>query len=221
MARQIVTRVRKCGRRKEGKVYLVGGDERSENGVLNALTLLHPPIPYDVPLHRIARIVHADPILRRQPMELWWAGSSEETEIKKGSAQWSAAVFGMPIPTRLSIGECQGLTTDVAIKTLMSSLRWDTRIIDTFRELTLSGITNDQRALPEYESLHAALSDFVKHRKVNSLIGIQAAIWRIESVIKPKQKHIYAPILVRFMFLLGLPKDAVVIQTRARRAQTG
>ena len=64
--RTVVTKVRRCGMRKPGSVYVVGGDGGSQAGVLALFTPLDPPVPYPAKSHRTARIVDGIALL-----DLW------------------------------------------------------------------------------------------------------------------------------------------------------
>jgi hypothetical protein len=212
--RTVVSPIRKCGLRKQGGVYAVGGEEGSEEGVLDRFVLISPPIPYQVSVHRSARIVDAHTVLSRSPMDDWWYGSSKETEISKSGSLWSMNIFGMTTAKRLSIGECEGLDDpETALATLAGKIRYNARIVDYFRDMTVADVHLDHKVTVHYEKLHEHLHSYVHTQEIGDLMGAQAAIWRMAFNIPPRKRRVGIPYLMRLLVLMNLTKDATAMTT--------
>jgi hypothetical protein len=211
--RTITSPVRKCGLRKEHGVYAVGGEDGSEDGVLERFTLIKPPIPYPVKLHRIARLVDANEVLGRSPMDEWWFGSSKDTEIKKKGDAWALDVFGMTIPSRLKLGECKGLSSpEEALGALAGKIEYHVRLVDYFRNLTNSGVPSEKMVSSVYAKLHEHLLLYAKHQRVGDLMGAQASLWQMAFNVPPRKRQDYIPNIMRMLALMNLPKDAIAMQ---------
>lgn len=207
--RTVISPVRKCGLRKVHGVYAIGGEEGSEDGVLDRFTLISPPIPYQVKVHRQARLVDAHMVLSRAPIDEWWFGSSKEAEIKKSGDAWAINVFGMTTTKRLMTGECQGAQDpEEALGILVSKIKYHPRIVDYFRDITRSDIHLSPRVTVHYEQLHEHLHGYVNTQTVGDLMGAQAAIWRIAFNMPPSKRYEHIPYLIRILALMNLPKDA-------------
>lgn len=212
MFETIMSPVRKCGKRKPG-TYLVGGTEGSPDGVLDRFTLLHPPVPYNVKLHRTPRLVDSDAILERRPLEDWWVGSSQKTEEKKAGDAWALETFGMPITKRIEVGECQGAKTpEEALAVLVNQVKWDNRIIKYFREMTISKVQEIALAAPAYNQFHENILRHTQTQTVGTLMGAQAALWRMAYAVPPSKRQTYIPNIARTLVVMGLTKDAAAMQ---------
>lgn len=206
--RTIVTKVRKCGKRKPG-LYLVGGDGVSKDGVLARFTRISPPVPYQVKVHRSVRIVDAHAVLGRRSQEEWWAGQSRKTEEKKTGDRWALDVFGMTAKKRVTTGECANSeSVEEALATLVGKITWSNRIVDYFRDLTVCKVQEIQTAAVHYEQLHEALHSYLGTKAVGDLIDAQAAVWRIAYNLPPRKRREVVPNLMRILVLMGLTKDA-------------
>ena len=210
--RLITTSIRKCGYRKRG-VYVVGGDSQDSSGVLARFTLINPPVPYQVKLHRGPRIVDGNAVLNRQPMNEWWEGSSKDTEQKKSGDQWALETFGMTVSKRLSVGECAGAADpDEALAILVSKIKWGNQIAHWFREMTRNKIQEVPRIVAEYSVLHEHLLKYTDNKQVGHLMQAQASLWRIAYSLPPTKRHLYIPFLMRILIVMGLAKDAGAMQ---------
>jgi len=211
MLRIVVTSHRKCGTRKEGGVYAVTPDV-SEDGRLALFTECHPPVPYQVKLHRGPRLVDAETVLDRQPMETWWMDSSAKTEEKKAGDAYFKEIFGMSLSKRLSVGECAGCRdASEALATLVSKIGMnprDRRVGDLFRAMTRQRIEEIARVGAHYTVFHQRLSSYIADNQLDDLMGAQAALWRMAYAMPPRKWGEYIPFLVRFLALLGLSNDA-------------
>lgn len=210
--RVVVTDERACGRRVEHGVYLVAG-EGEPGGVLDLFTLINPPIPYPVALHRSPRLVQADAILERQPMETWWVGTSLRTEEKKNADEWAYEMFGMPVEKRVRIGDCEGVRgASEAVAVLAAAVSYDTRIPRMFRTLTERNIQElPGKAVVYYNKLHTALVNYTENQQVSDLLTAQAAVWRLAHVIPPHTIGQFVPTLSTLLYLMGLRQDASVM----------
>jgi hypothetical protein len=209
--RIVETQVRKCGRRKEHGMYIIGGDG-APNGVLARFNRLNPPIPYQVKMHRGPRVVDGDAILMRLPMEKWWIGASKDTEEKKSADEWALDTFGMTLNHRLHVGECAGVSrADEAISILVSKVQWNKRIISYFGELTSNKVQELPRVAPMYSRLHEHLLKYERGHAIGELMGVQATVWNIAYTIPPGKRSKYIPDLARILVLMNLYKDAAVM----------
>jgi hypothetical protein len=219
-ARIVETKIRKCGRRKEGGIYLIGGGRTSPDGTLALFNQLNPPIPYQVKLHRGPRIVDAHAILARAPMDKWWLGNSQETEEKKSADEWSLNTFGMTIQKRLNTGETYGVkSADEAMAILVSKLQLnlnDSRLADYFRQLTLNNVQELPRVDAHYSSLQEHLVLYGATHTIGELMGAQAAVWRIAYNLPPSKYQQVVPNLTRLLVLMNLPRDAIALQKMFR-----
>ena len=212
MIRTVVSGVRKCGLRKEGGVYLVGG-EGAPGGILDRFTLINPPVPYQTKLHRGPRIVDGNAILERKDIKDWWAEGSKETEEKKAGNEWALDVFGMTVHQRLQIGECKGAKdSDDALSILVSKATLDPddkRLVALFSELINGKIQEETRAVLPYSQFHENLVAYRKMPNVAALIKMQATTWLMAYGIPPNKLPVFIPTLMRILALLGLPKYAL------------
>jgi hypothetical protein len=212
-AQEIRIQIRKCGRRTKGGVYAIGGGEGDPNGSLLQFTRLHPPIPYQVPLHRNARIVDAIKVLSREPMEEWWLGTSQETEIKKSGDAWAQDVFGMTGGKRLTVGECAGAKSlDDALAIIVSKVSFSPSIGQYFRSLSLSNVQEITRVTPHFEQLVDSLKTYTSTHTVGSLVEIQAALWRIAYNLPPSKRNKFLPDIMRILVVMNLGMDAVAMR---------
>lgn len=211
--KEIETSVRRCGRRKAYGLYLTGGDDLSPDGTLLPFTKISPPIPYQVKFHRNLRLVDAVSVLSRMPMDQWWVGSSEKTEIKKSGDAWWVDVFGMTRRRRMSLGECVGATSgDQCMAILSEKIHWTSGLIDSFRSLTLTKISELPRLAASYEKLHVSLTAASRPTgNTNHLIEAQAAVWEMAFLIPPSKRSEYIPALVNVLAYLNLTKDAAAM----------
>lgn len=206
------TKVRKCGRKKEGGVYLIGAGG-SQEGCSAVFTQCNPPIPYPVKLHRGPRVVTAQAVLARKPMDEWWYGTSAETEIAKRGVWWEVKTFGMPANTRCSVGECAGMEQEDAITHLATNLTWDEkRMLAQYRDLTILEVQNMPRAAVLYDELRTAMATCSLSGKVDDLLSVHAAVWRLALSIPPRKRDKVIPVLMRMMVLLNMPKDAIYMR---------
>lgn len=217
MPTRIVSEVKRgCGYRKEGGVYMIGGGEKSENGVLPMFTEINPPIPYSVQLHRSFRLVNAQAVLSRSPMDSWWIGASKDTEQKKNADAWAINTFGMTITKRLETGDCaDAKDADEALAILVSKIKLDpndNRLYSYFQQLSRSRIQELPRVAEHYASLHEHLVKYANTKNLGSLVGAQAALWRTAYTIQPSKRPTYVPYLVRFLMLMNLTKDALAMK---------
>lgn len=215
--RIVETKVRRCGKREEGGVYLVTG-EGSPEGVLPPFVELNPPIPYDVPFHRSPRLVSSENVLAELPIAEWWTGSSADAEQKKRADEWAINIFGMTTAKRLDIGECAGMDVENAIAHLTTTIEMRnlTSFTAIFKSLGLVEVNRFTKVSPHYETLHRSLVEFASTRKVDSLITMQAAIWRMAYGLPPqaeKRSEIIST-LAGLLLVLGLKKDAVSLHKK-------
>lgn len=211
MPQLVVTSMRKCGRRKTDALYVVGGGPAHPDGVLKQFYRFNPPIPYQVKLHRGPRLVSADAIFMRLPMEYWWVGSSKETEVQKAGAAWALENFGMSVNKRINTGECAGCTTaDEAMNILANKVtRPPARLVTYFGYLMDLGEVASTTA--DYDKLRTYIKMFKANEDVGSVLGIVATIWRLAKRVPPKMRDEYIPTLMRMLVLLGLPQDAAAM----------
>jgi len=192
--------VRECGKRKDFGLYILGGGISDPNGTLKHFYELHPPIPYSVPNHRIPRMVDANTVLAREPLEKWWVDSSARTEVRKAGIAWEIETFGMPLKDRLTLGECRYCkTAQAAAELITSKLMWSDRLPGYFREIADAG-TDSRCAIP-YETLRAAL-----HK--GDLFQAQAAIWQLRALLPKRLLHLRNT-LMRMLVVMGLGQDAI------------
>lgn len=209
----VVDKKRRCGWRKEGGVYIMGGMDVTKDGASAIFTLINPPIPYQVKVHRGPRIVNSAAVLWRRPMEEWWFGASKDHEEKKNADAWALSMFGMT--QRLKIGECAGLKgTDKALAHIASKIVWNPTVIKYYRELTLLGVGNLPRAAEPYDTLRSHIALIETNQKLDNLLGIQAAIWRLADSIPPSARKQTIPVLTKMLALLNLPLDAIAMREK-------
>jgi len=215
MTRTLTIKIRKCGRRVKGGLYLIGGGEASEDGTLMFFNEINPPIPYQVPVHRGPRLVEANAVLARKPMETWWYGASKDTEEKKLADQWSLQTFGMTLSSRLNIGvTADAKTAQEAVAILVNRIKplgSSRRIIDHFRKLTIEKVQELPRVAEHYNRLHENLYEYFEKRTVNYLINVQASIWQIAFNLPPTRRTGVVEILAGFLALLNLGEDGMAL----------
>jgi len=206
----IQTKTRRCGKRIEGGVYLVGGTFQSTEGTLLPFSLISPPIPYPAAVHRNARIVNGDAILERLPLNEWWFGSSRATEDKKLGDAWAIDLFGMTVAKRIGMGECaRAKTADDAMAVLAEKVRFDrTPLLAHLRSLAANKISEVSRAALAYTRLHERLLEYTRTGDVRNLIHAQAAVWQIADQLPPTKRPAYIYDLAGILTRLGLIKDA-------------
>jgi hypothetical protein len=203
---------RQCGRRKTHGTYIVSKMRTSENGILSPFTLMNPPVPYQVPLHRGPRIVDGAAVIQRMPMETWWAGQSKETEIKKNGDQWAIHIFGMPISKRINTGECAGCKdADEALAVLLTklSLTHSKAATKAMQALVVDKVNEMPRVAEHYEAFIQAIQEYTMTSKVSCLMDAQAAVWRMAYTVRPSIRKTIIPNLVTIITALGLRKDAL------------
>lgn len=214
MTLTLVTKVRRCGTRKEGSVYAVGGSGRNEEGVISSFIPIDPPIPYQVPSHRGPRIVDAFRVLDRQPIEDWWYGSSKDTEQKKNADQWALDTFGMTLHKRMSLGDCVGSKdADDALAKLVSKITDPSDVSGYIRNLTLNKLQEIPRVMPYYERLVQSIASYYAEKTIDNLVTAQAAVWRIVYNIPPSKRKDYTRNLASILAALNLKRDAMSLIT--------
>jgi len=209
MLLQKTTKVRKCGRKKEGGVYFVGG-EPSKEGSSPVFTLINPPVPYPVPVHRSWRLVDDQAILNRMPLEEWWVGVSESTEVKKrGDAFW-VDLFGLPLEKRLGKGVCSEVDhPDEVLATIAGRVAWNSGLVALFRNLTINEAQNMPNAAVHFDGIRTSMVEFTQTEKVDALVTLQSRIWQLAGVTKGKDRSNILPTLERMLILMGLTEDAI------------
>lgn len=208
----VETSVRKCGLRKEFGLYLTGGAGASEDGTLARFVHINPPVPYPVKHYRGYKTVDGDAIMRREPLEAWWSGSSKDSEQKKSADQWAIALFGMTETRRRSVGECAGAkSVDEALAILVSRMVYNPGVARFFGAITRNKIQEIPRVVADYSELHENLLLASRGGTVDNLVNAQAAVWRMAYSIPPSKRSDYVGDLARILHKLGLPKDAQVM----------
>lgn len=211
----IVTSVRKCGRRKEYGLYMVGSGNLSPDGVLFLFNEIHPPIPYQVSVHRGPRIVSAHALLSRTPMAEWWVGSSLKTEIKKSGDAWWIETFGMTRYQRLNIGVCAGATdAEEALTELVNAIAWSPNLVGYFRVLTTTHIHELPRTAIPYNDVHEAIRNFADDQALGYLLKAQAAVWRLADALPPRKRDEHIPSLMRMLAGMNLPQDTIAMRNK-------
>lgn len=205
-----VTMTRKCGRKKEGGVYVVAGEPVGKEGAAPVFTLIVPPVPYQVPVHRGARLVDDQAILQRLPMEEWWVGSSGKTEEKKrGDAFW-VDLFGLPVEKRLGEGVCLDITSaEEVLATIAGKIKYNSGLVNHFRELTIAEAQNMPNAAQYFDGIRTSLVAYTETEKVDHLVETQAKIWGLAGKTSKKQRNAVLPVLERMLILMNLPEDAM------------
>lgn len=206
----LVTKNRKCGRKAQGGVYLVAGENISEEGSSPIFTLITPPVPYQVPVHRGARLVDDQAILNRLPLDEWWVGSSGRAEEKKrGDAFW-VDIFGLAVEKRLGKGVClQVHTPEEVLATIAGQVKWNRDLINLFRELTIAEAQNMPNAALYFDAIRTHLVEYTATQKVDALVKAQAKIWGLAGKTAKKQKDVVLPVLERMLILMNLTEDAL------------
>lgn len=109
--RTVEQKRRKCsasGERHEG-YYLVG--ELDPNGVLPAIVIVDPPIPFEPPeghpLGRVPLVIDLDLLLEGASYEAYIQGSSAARLRHQKLLEPEIVAFGMPIERRRSVGICR------------------------------------------------------------------------------------------------------------------
>ena len=203
---------RGCGYRNEGGVYIMGGTG-GPGGSLKRFYTIHPPVPYQVKSHRSARIIDADSVFLRLPMDQWWVGSSARTEIKKAGDVWHYETFGMTAHARIHTGECEGATNpDEALNILIDKVTFDVRLQHYFA--SLANVDSIPNTAILYENLRMALRSAAQSPEVGYLLSAVACVWRLSYVIPPSRKAQFIQPLMRMLVLMGLPRDAMAMRMK-------
>ncbi len=204
------TKSRKCGRKSQGGVYLVAGEPVAQEGSSPVFTLIVPPVPYQVPVHRGARLVDDQAILLRMPLEEWWVGSSGKAEEKKrGDAFW-ISLFGLPVEKRLGEGVCMTVDNpEEVLATIAGKIKYNRDLVSLFRELTIAQAQNMPNAAVYFDAIRTSLVDYTESQQVDSLVKVQASVWGLAGKTIKKHRDVVLPVLERMLILMNLPEDAL------------
>lgn len=207
---QLTTKNRKCGRKSQGGVYVVAGEPSNEEGSSPVFTLIVPPVPYQVPVHRGARLVDDQAILERLPLEEWWVGASGRTEEKKrGNAFW-VDLFGLTVDKRVGEGVCSAVESpEEVLATIAGRIKWNTNLVALFRELTKAHAQDMPNAAIHFDAIRTHLVEYTENEKVDSLVKVQAKVWGLASKTPKKYRDVVLPVLERMLILMDLSEDAL------------
>ena len=210
----LTTKKRKCGRKQAGGFYIVGGEPmQDEEGSSPVFTLVVPPVPYDVGVHRGWRLVNGDAILQRLPLAEWWEGSSKETELQKDGDLFWESFFGMPLNQRMNSGILVGITKpEEGLKKIVETIKYNHDLVKWYRQLTIDEVQNLPGAAVYCDNIRSNLSAFVKEQKADFLVRTQANIWLLAKVIPVKSRKVVLPTLIRMLMLLDLTEDVRLMQ---------
>mgnify|MGYP001816278305 CR=1 FL=1 len=210
MITHLVTKKRKCGKKSPGGVYMVAGEPSSEDGSSPVFTLIVPPVPYQVPVHRGSRLVDDQAILQRMPLEEWWVGTSGRTEEKKrGDAFW-VDLFGLPVEKRLNEGVCIGVSdAEEVLATIAGKIKWNGNLVSLFRELTIAHAQNMPNAARYFDGIRTSLVEYTERQTVDALVKAQSQVWGLAGITPKKHKDVVLPVLERMLILMNLPEDAL------------
>lgn len=217
----IYGKVRKCGYRKEGGVYLDAGSDAGPNGTLPMFVRLNPPVPYPVKLHRGPRLVDGDPILARMPMDSWWYGASRETEDQKKTDKWEEGVFGMTTIARLKGGVCANCqAAEEALGFLVGRVAWDNRLVSLLRDMTIAEVHNIPGLAGHFDGLRREFKAYIETKRVDHLVLAQAEIWRLASKVPTNKREEVIPTLMRMLAVMDLAPDAAYMNARFMERRT-
>ena len=206
--RTIVQPVRRCGRRKEGGMYLTTM-EGSPDGCLPATSEVDSPIPVNRKPHRGPLVVDGDLILGRQPEEDWYVGSSADTIQKKKADQVWLEMFGMTPAKRLETGDCTGLkSTDEAYGLLLTKVQWSNRLATHLRNLTIVGVSEISNCALPFTQLVRNMQNAATTMEAADLVKVTASIWSLADAAPPKQREKVTRDLASMLACMGLQKDA-------------
>lgn len=211
----VETKVRKCGKKKPGSFYVVGGEPVGEEGSSPVFTLLNPPIPYDVGVHRGARLVDDQAVLQRLPMEDWWYGASKETEIQKSGDEYWKTLFGMPLHKRLGRGVLAEVTkAEEGLTVLAGTVSYNHDLVRWYRQLTIDDVQNLPGAAIHCDAIRNNLAEFTQSNQVGYLVKTQAHIWMLAEAVPVSKRKVVLPTLIRMLMLLGLRDDTALMARR-------
>jgi len=200
--REYHTVTRKCGKRKPGGCYLVS--EPSEDGELDAFTILKTAIPYRPPEGvspnmRGYILVDISKILEGEPYDEYVLGATAARRNREIISAPETEAFGMPLARRETIGVCRrdGLSALAVLRPM------DRRGIGRHLRF-LSGNLN---ALSEAERAKA-----VRHWQEMNWPATLAALWRMYSKLSPgSHTHPNINNIAMAMTALGASKDAIAL----------
>jgi len=210
----VTTSKRGCGLRKEYGLYITSGTG-SATGIIPMFTLVIPPVPYASAFHRTPRMVDASVVLRRQPIEEWWVGASQETEDKRATKKISEKAFGMPVSRRLKVGICNRCTTvEEAFNKLCQTMRAPmSGVLETaFRNLALTKLPEYKYTAPLFVQLQEALVKSTKTTDVLPYIEMLAILWQLAYTVPPTMRKETIPSILSMMVSIGAVEDAMEIK---------
>ena len=211
----IQEKTRKCGRQKQGGIYLKSGTDGSPEGCLPKFVLIQPPVPNPGKFYRGTTLVDGQAILARRPYEEWLAGTSKERLEKEKGDAWAIETFGMTSYERLHTGSCASLDSlDDAMQYLSNNVMWDDRITKEIQTMTKMRVPDLPRAVEHFATLVRCCQDYIATRRWRNLIAMVAATWRLADTIPSKNRQEIIPLLMRILTLLGLRRDALAMQNK-------
>lgn len=203
-------KIRRCGKRKERKLYLVSGETTTRDGVLPRFVRINPPIPYPGTVHRTPIVIDGESLLAGYPYPEYLAGESRRHQENKQGKEWELEIFGMPISQRLGMGCCESCTSaEEALATISGKIQWNPGIIGIIRELSLKQIQKTPCAARDFALLVQAAQEAQQTQgQIRSLITLQAAVWKLINSLPVNRRKNFFRYLALCLSQLNLLEDA-------------